>query len=807
MRRQCLSIGDNRLLVRNSAARNRAAKARILLCAVALGIGVSIGHGQWLEKVIYLPDSLSGLLWPSCMALNSEYQKVYVAGAYGYSGALPSYVVVLDSRTGEKIGRVEVPSGVASLSYNPVTSKLYAAHNGSITVIDGTNDHVKGQLACNINAPTLCSNTVNGKVYHSSRPGETLAVIDGVGDSVIAKVLVPGAVWSLTFDSLLNRLYCGHTSPNGLTVLDGDADTVIAEIPIPSMWAVKYAVVSRLHRRLYCGGVVDGNPILIIVDTEGDTVLRTIPSGAFCINDLRDELYFTGPNYDTILALDCSGDTVARGLAGFAGREPGMFQCAPGRDLLLALVDHRLFVVDLASGAVVDSAAPVYGPRYVLWDEAEARIYCVNETEDYIIVQDASGESVTQLQIPVGSRPWVSVCATKANKVYFGNMTRGTVYSLDCSSGAIKTFGVGAPTKVLSYDSLDNKVYCGYPDGKVYVIDCAADSIVAVIRAGWGSDWLSYNLSYNPLRNRMYCADSYRFLLLVIDCLTDSIIAYRPLGYTNGPYSLVYNPQRDEILCARHEYPYDEVEVIDCSTNRIVDTVTCSTTCMMYLPGLGKLYLAGYRPPTVVLDAATDSLVTTLSDVTGDVACFNQTENKVYTCWMTWDSRVTVIDAVADSVIGRIGILSPHRPAYDDLNGKVYVTTDPGRVFVLDGATDAILDSIPSMGLRPSSAVRNPVDGRVYVGNYYSGSISVFRDSLVPGLQEEVSAPRAGRNRTIMGQLCLPAGSRRVDVYDISGRRVARLGQGTGSADRLGAGVYYVVDPEHADAIKVVVVR
>ncbi len=81
----------------------------------------------------------------------------------------------------------------------------------------------------------------------------------------------------------------------------------------------------------------------------------------------------------------------------------------------------------LASGAVVDSAAPVYGPRYVLWDEAEARIYGVDETEDYIIVQDASGESVTQLEVPVGSRPWVSVCATKANKVYFGNMTRGTV--------------------------------------------------------------------------------------------------------------------------------------------------------------------------------------------------------------------------------------------------------------------------------------------------------------------------------------------------------------------------------------------
>jgi len=782
---------------------------KILACLLTLSVGVSVGHSQWLEKVIYLPDSLSGLLWPSCMALNAEYQKVYVAGAYGYSGTLPSYVVVLDSRTGEKMARVAVPSGVAALSYNPVTSKLYAAHDGSITVIDGMNDRVKAQFACDSNAPMLCSNTVNGKVYHSSKWRETLAVIDGVGDSVMAKVLMPGEVWSLTFDSLLNRLYCGHSSPNGLTVLDGDSDTVIAEISIPSEQAVRYVVAGGPHRRLYCGGRADGNPILVIIDTEGDTVLRTIPGGgvAYCINELRDELYFTGLTGDTILALDCSGDTIARRLAAFPGWEIGALQCLPERDLLLSSARAKLFVVDLASGAAVDSA-PASG-LCSLWDQAEARIYFVNETEDCITVQDASGDSLTQLRIPVGSRPWVSVCATKANKVYFGNMTRGSVYSLDCATGAVKTFGVGAPTKVLSYDSLNNKVYCGYPDGKVYVIDCAADSIVAVIRAGWGSDWLSSDLSYNPLRNRMYCADSYRFLLLVIDCLTDSIIAYVPLGYANGPYSLVYNPQRDEILCARDEYPDAEVEVIECSTNRIVDRISCSTNCMMYLPQSGKLYLVGYRPPTIVLDAATDSLVATLLEVTGDVACFNQTEKKVYTCWKTWDSRVTVIDAEADSVTGRIGIPSPHRPVYDDLNGKVYIpsATEPGRVFVLDGATDAILDSMPSMGLRPSSAVRNPVDGRVYVGNYYSGSICVFRDSLAPGLQEEVSAPRAGRSRTIMGQLCLPAGPRQADVYDVSGRRVARVGQGTGNADRLGSGVYYVVAPEYVGATKVVIVK
>jgi hypothetical protein len=68
----------------------------------------------------------------------------------------------------------------------------------------------------------------------------------------------------------------------------------------------------------------------------------------------------------------------------------------------------------------------------------------------------------------------------------------------------------------------------------------------------------------------------------------------------------------------------------------------------------------------------------------------------------------------------------------------------------------------------------------------------VVRDSLVPGIQDTVATPRPHGSETVTRQLGLPAGLRRADVYDISGRRVARLGPGLGEIGCLGAGVYFV---------------
>jgi DNA-binding beta-propeller fold protein YncE len=796
----------------------------VLLCLLAVGLGVSVGQTLWLEKVVYLPDSLSGVLWPTCIAVNPEFHKVYVSGEYNGTGrgGFDAYVVVLDSRTGEKRARVPVHSGVSSLAYNPLTRKLYAARFGYTTVIDGASDEVVTVFASDPERPQLCCNTVNGKVYRTSENCESLAVIDGSGDSVMAKVrLPPGKVWYLTFDSLSNKLHCGYTVPghSGLLAVDGEADTIIGDIAIP--FTVKYATVSSQHRRLYSLGAVDNNPILVIVNTQGDSVEGTMPAGSGgngpYVNDLRDELYFRGPG-DTILALDCAGDTISRRLAAFPGREiVDVLGCLPEEDRLICRLDNWVYLLDLATGDTLPGPHPSWtsGATYPL-PPTEGRLLGIVESDDAATVLDVRTDSLVQTEVLVGCRPWELCFAAKVNKVYVADLVRGSGYSLDCASGRVKALLLPGPiVSNLCYDSLDNKMYSAASEKRLYAIDCESDSVVAVIPTGASPNVLCYN----PLRNRLYSANSFPSCnLSVIDCSNDSAIASVKLGYQQPErYALQYNPQRDELLCGRHNYPSCETYIMDCATNRIVDTLPYCTSCIAYFPGLGKLYLLGSSDATtVVLDAATDTLLTTIPELSGTVASLNETDGKIYITEASgFVPLVTVVDAVADSILAQIHIPVPGRPTHDVLNDKVYIPsgTQPGNVFVLEGRTDAILDTVPALGIRPADAIWNSKDGRVYVCNLYSGSISVVRDSIVPGTEEMVPTPHGHGGGTVTGQLRLPAGARQAEVYDISGRRVARPSPGSDNAVRLGVGIYFVRGPETEDTRlqvpvrKIVVVR
>jgi hypothetical protein len=53
-----------------------------LVAGLALLV-VSLVSGQVLEKTIYLPDSLSGMPNPQCLAYNSTNNTVYVGGGGG----------------------------------------------------------------------------------------------------------------------------------------------------------------------------------------------------------------------------------------------------------------------------------------------------------------------------------------------------------------------------------------------------------------------------------------------------------------------------------------------------------------------------------------------------------------------------------------------------------------------------------------------------------------------------------------------------------------------------------------------------
>jgi DNA-binding beta-propeller fold protein YncE len=182
--------------------------------------------------------------------------------------------------------------------------------------------------------------------------------------------------------------------------------------------------------------------------------------------------------------------------------------------------------------------------------------------------------------------------------------------------------------------------------------------------------------------------------MAVIDGATNRILTTIPIGY--GPKALCYNSVSNKVYCACF-YSY-EVDVIDCSTDLCTPLdlgLYQSANAICYNFVSNKVYCATVGGPCVfVIDGETNEFLAYF--YVGDYPSgfgFNPVDNKVY-CGS--NSNVTVIDGVADTVVGTIPFgraqwWSSHCPIGD----KIYCgDRNGGIVAVIDGATDSILKTI-----------------------------------------------------------------------------------------------------------------
>ena len=126
-------------------------------------------------------------------------------------------------------------------------------------------------------------------------------------------------------------------------------------------------------------------------------------------------------------------------------------------------------------------------------------------------------------------------------------------------------------------------------------------------------------------------------------------------------------------------------------------------------------------------------------------------------------------------------------------------------VMVVDGTTNALMRGI-AVGSYPKALAWNPAHSWMYVANHYGSSITVLRDTLVLGVEENrpwVSS-RETRPTFVAGVLFLPGlGTRselpernsvmsRAALLDISGRKVLDLKSGANDVRALAPGVYFL---------------
>jgi YVTN family beta-propeller protein len=381
--------------------------------------------------------------------------------------------------------------------------------------------------------------------------------------------------------------------------------------------------------------------------------------------------------------------------------------------------------------------------------------------------------------IKTGRYPQPLVLSPSSNKVYFADS--GDVSVFDCASDSIiARVALGRSPSVL----------CVSDSGKVYVV---VDSGVAVIDRG---DTIRAVVSVpNKSSHSAGCYDrtdvkvyvGYALgdsaMVSVIDARVDSVAATIRVRDGRGyQQALCWEETHDKLYASYTES--DSVAVIDCAADTILKKILVTTGIgSMYSDSIcGKVYCVDYAGRCLhIINAATDT-------------CYRS---------LTVGYATSLLDN------GRQG------PA-----NRLYCTDgEGGAVRVIAGyKMDSILTRIP-VGDLPSALAWNPTHSRMYVANEGSSSITVIRDTLLPGV-EEGEARAVGRRpeaTVVRGVLMFePAsGAGRMangELLDVSGRKVIDLNPGANDVRALAPGVYFVTErlatgSARTELCKVLIVR
>jgi YVTN family beta-propeller protein len=682
----------------------------------------AIGQAQWLETTIYLPDSLTGVVYPQAFTYNVTNNTIYVGGEYG------KCIIVIDGATNEKIARIQAGNNIKALCWNSINNKVYSANydDDNVTIIDGTTNSVITTLSVGSGPCGLSYNPTDSKIYCANEDSSNITIIDGANNSVVTTVTVGSDPYALEYNPTNNKIYCANEGSGTVTIIDGANNSVITTVTVGSdPYALEY---NPTNNKIYCAN--EGSGTVTIIDGSTNAVITTVTVGSYpralAYNPVNNKVYCTNYDDDNVTIIDGATNSVITTVT--VGNSP--------YDLVYNLTDNKVYcsnyynanvtIIDGATNTVITTVAVGSGPCALVYNPTNNKIYSANFSGDNVTIIDGTTNTVITT-ITVESKPRSLVYNPANNKVYCGNSSSDNLTIIDgTTNSVIITDIVGNRPYVLVYNPTNNKVYCAnYYSDNVTIIDGTTDSVITTL--SMGSDPCA--LVHNPTNNKVYCANSGSDNVRIINGANDSVITTVTVG--SGSCALVYNPANNKVCCANEDS--DNMTIIDGATNTVITTVTVGNRpyALVYNPTNNKTYCANRTSNDVtVIDGTTDSVISTVQ--TGDpyALTFNQTDNKIY-CANRSSDNVTVINGLTDSVITTIPVGdSPRALIYNAINNKVYCANYWGNtVTVIDGRTNQIITTI-GVGDYPIAFTHNPQQNRTYVANYYRSSISVIRDFM-----------------------------------------------------------------------------
>jgi DNA-binding beta-propeller fold protein YncE len=768
--------------------------------AVLFLLAVSTATGQWLERTIWLTDSISDLGHASHIVHIPATNRMYVAGSYGRS------LQIYDADARRKTGALDLESVVGFCDFDHCyrSNRVYVLMEESffLMILDDRTDSVVKLMGGFEDEGDGAYNPCEDK-YYLLDDLDVIYVFDPGPDTVLKVIDPPQSLDQVVVDSTHNRLYAKKDSPRGspiaVVVVDCSGDSVIDSLPGPDGHCSDIVVYEE-RSRLYALGYSDlrQRRELWVYDTDSLRVRDTVALS-----------YWNGP------------------------------------------VSLRPFV------------NPVSGYLYIVpaldpWDgEADS-----TSRADTIAVFDCSAESVVgTICLPERSRAYYSVRGFTVNpldgRAYLGVTAVDSIAVLGSPDSITGWIPLGASADGLGWNSTTNELFCAGRDNFLYIIDGTTDSVV--YRADY-RHYTPYSLQWIPSGRKLYVADDHTVAIVGPD---DTIIgnldadgvydalAFHPdltrIYWGNYHHLLVsdcnadtlldsvYLPsprQRGLLLSDLHKLylPGDSLTgIYDVYAESLLGYRSGFGMYLARNPRTGLVYgwdpLHAGRAGLVLVDPVGDTVLQTLCRPLVSQLVVNSTLNEAYyvlrersdlvfvldgsthelidsivlprPVWqLVWVEREDKLYALSDSAVYAIrcparevaraipvqlGLEDPRPVLYNDRNHKLWVA-DRDTTFVISCRTDSIVAAFATT--RALDIAWNPIDNFVYVG-CYPNLLCVFGDDM-SGIE------RAG-GFGVRAELRLPTILRGPELARVDCRVIDALGRDvTDRREHLAPGVYFL---------------
>jgi YVTN family beta-propeller protein len=771
------------------------------LCLGLLLAGVAMG--QYLEKVLYLPDSAGGVLTPTVIACNQVGDRVYVGGS-------TRGVSVLDAESGLRLYRIETARGISAICHDPVRNRVYIASGGtdSLFVADGANGHVLGAVAVGRNPIAIVCHPSGDRVYvacaGSAEPDSTVYEVDCPADTVRAVHVVGLQPYALCYDPANNMLYSADLGSNTVSAINCSGDSDVVHIPVGL--EPRALACDPVDHKVYCMNsddstvtIIDGAdnhvratvlvgsyPRALCFDSLAGHVFCAMPGSVAVIGGAEDSVIATIPLDATVLQLDLDPDSnlvycLAYYPAGVTVIDAATNQVVDSIRLnqyasamCFARGSRSLFVADADRAAVAQVGCDSLGLKrwtrvgveaeMLIANPSGTKLYCMGgypaESVNVSVIDPTQCAVTRAIEVPGGGRPVASCYNSAEDKLYYAGFGAEVVV-IDSRDSVIARIPMPDDVYGLVYAVAENKVYVGggYFDGFIAAIDGQGDSIVSTVAIPDGGG--VYNVCYNPGHNTVYGFGNQRAVFTVLDCAADTVVGQFPGGTCPG--ASLYNALSDKVYMVG--YVSGTMQIIDGGTNVVLDTVD-------------------------VGNGARDM-------------CLNTANNKVYGSSTTMHV-LAVVDGAGDSLIAKLTFPGFTRCVAYDPDWNIvycgYVYTNTCAVALVDGTTERIVGRISIVAGSLTAITAVPEADRVFVADPGNSCVEVIRTGA--GAVSERGPldvlPVAGGATIVRGVLVLGAvGStqytgHRAELLDAMGRKVLDLKPGANDVRSLATGVYFV---------------